>query len=50
MDTDWSDVGPREVLEFWFPDNGHQDSIETHGAFWEHRMRGGVDAASALRR
>ncbi len=44
MGTDWSDVGPQEVLEFWFPDNGHQDAIETHGAFWDHRMRGGVDA------
>ena len=43
MNTVWADMEPTEVLEFWFPDNGHQDSIETHATFWEHRMRGGVD-------
>lgn len=36
---------PGDVLEFWFPDNGHWESRETHGAFWDERMRGGMDAA-----
>lgn len=36
---------PQAVLDFWFPDDGHWNSIESHLAFWEYRMRGGVDAA-----
>lgn len=36
---------PAEVLDFWFPDTGHESSRETHGAFWEERMQGGMDAA-----
>lgn len=34
---------PDDVLAFWFPDNGHQNSPETHGAFWNERMQGGMD-------
>lgn len=34
---------PQTVLDFWFPDDGHWTSIETHVAFWEYRMQGGVD-------
>jgi uncharacterized protein (DUF924 family) len=34
---------PQTVLDFWFPDDGHWESLETHMAFWMHRMRGGVD-------
>jgi uncharacterized protein (DUF924 family) len=40
---DWVDRGPDEVLGFWFPDDGHEASSEAHRAFWQHRMRGGVD-------
>lgn len=36
---------PQDVLDFWFPDNGHQNAMETHGAFWDERMQGGMDAA-----
>ncbi|WP_127115538.1 DUF924 family protein [Shimia sediminis] len=35
---------PDMVLAFWFPDTGHQHSPETHGAFWDERMQGGMDA------
>lgn len=34
---------PEQVLDFWFPDTGHQNSIETHAAFWDERMQGGMD-------
>lgn len=34
---------PQDVLDFWFPDIGHQNSLETHGAFWDERMQGGMD-------
>jgi uncharacterized protein (DUF924 family) len=36
---------PQDVLDFWFPDSGHQNAMETHGAFWNERMQGGMDAA-----
>ncbi|MEP2530189.1 DUF924 family protein [Shimia sp.] len=36
---------PQEVLQFWFPDTGHENSLETHGAFWQERMQGGMDDA-----
>ncbi len=36
---------PQAVLEFWFPDTGHQDSADSHAAFWMERMQGGMDAA-----
>jgi len=34
---------PEAVLNLWFPDSGHQNSMETHGAFWDERMQGGMD-------
>ncbi|MBD3679544.1 MAG: DUF924 domain-containing protein [Rhodobacteraceae bacterium] len=36
---------PEDVLDFWFPENGHWEDVETHRAFWEERMRGGMDEA-----
>lgn len=41
-----SDLDPRaqEVLDLWFPDTGQETSLETHGAFWNERMRDGMDA------
>jgi uncharacterized protein (DUF924 family) len=33
------------ILDFWFPDDGHWDSLEAHQAFWQYRMRGDVDDA-----
>lgn len=36
---------PKDILDFWFPDTGHQNSPETHGAFWDERMQGGMDAS-----
>lgn len=38
-----SDFRPEQVLDLWFPDNGHWESPETHGAFWDERMQGGMD-------
>jgi uncharacterized protein (DUF924 family) len=35
---------PNEVLDLWFPQTGHETAIETHGAFWDERMQGGMDA------
>lgn len=43
--TTWKTVSPDVVLDFWFPDNGHEKSLETHRDFWVWRMRGGVDEA-----
>jgi len=34
---------PEDVLSLWFPDNGHWNDPETHGAFWAERMQGGMD-------
>jgi uncharacterized protein (DUF924 family) len=42
---DWTDVSPDLVLDFWFPDDGHETSPETHREFWTWRMRGGADEA-----
>jgi uncharacterized protein (DUF924 family) len=36
---------PEDVLDFWFPDNGHQHDRAAHDAFWGQRMQGGMDAA-----
>jgi uncharacterized protein (DUF924 family) len=36
---------PSDVLDFWFPDTGHQNAPETYTAFWSERMQGGMDAA-----
>jgi len=35
---------PDDVLDFWLPDTGHQNTPETHMAFWDQRMQGGMDA------
>jgi uncharacterized protein (DUF924 family) len=35
---------PEQVLDLWFPDDGHWTSLETHQAFWKTRMQGGMDA------
>lgn len=32
-------------MDFWFPDTGHENDIETHGAFWREHMHGGMDDA-----
>lgn len=34
-----------DVLDFWFPDTGHENAMDSHGAFWNERMQGGMDAA-----
>lgn len=38
-----------EVLQFWFPDDGHDKSVDTHGEFWFWRMQGGADDAIVSR-
>ncbi len=40
-----TEFDPQDILDFWFPDNGHWTSRETHAAFWDDRMQGGMDAA-----
>jgi uncharacterized protein (DUF924 family) len=40
---------PEQVLDFWFPDSGHQNDPATHAAFWDQRMQGGMDAAIKAR-
>jgi len=40
---------PDDVLAFWFPESGHQNSGETHGAFWAERMYGGMDGVIKTR-
>jgi uncharacterized protein (DUF924 family) len=42
---DWGSVTPEVVLDFWFPDDGHDAGMESHRAFWRWRMRGGADDA-----
>jgi uncharacterized protein (DUF924 family) len=34
---------PERVLDLWFPEDGHWTSPESHGAFWQTRMYGGMD-------
>ncbi len=34
---------PEQVLDLWFPDDGHQHDPDRHTAFWETRMQGGMD-------
>jgi uncharacterized protein (DUF924 family) len=34
----------QDVLDLWFPNNGHWQTPETHIAFWTERMQGGMDA------
>jgi uncharacterized protein (DUF924 family) len=36
---------PRQVLDFWFADEGQALSAEAHGAWMAKRMQGGMDAA-----
>jgi uncharacterized protein (DUF924 family) len=43
--ADLTEFDPQTVLDLWFPDNGHWTSPETHRAFWDERMHGGMDAA-----
>ncbi|WP_204115484.1 DUF924 family protein [Shimia biformata] len=38
-----SNFDPQVVLDLWFPASGHEKTIETHGAFWDERMQGGMD-------
>ena len=38
-----ADADYQDILNFWFPDTGHETSMETHGAFWDERMQGGMD-------
>ncbi len=40
MDDSFS---PEEVLDFWFPDDGHWSDPDRHRDFWQTRMRGGMD-------
>lgn len=40
-----TECDPQRVLDFWFPDNGHWTDRQRHGAFWDERMQGGMDAA-----
>ena len=35
---------PDEVLDFWFPENGHWTCADRHREFWTWRMQGGADA------
>jgi uncharacterized protein (DUF924 family) len=37
------DFRPEEVLDLWFPDDGHWETEERHAEFWATRMRGGMD-------
>jgi uncharacterized protein (DUF924 family) len=37
------EFSPTDVLELWFPDTGHQNQLESHAAFWDERMQGGMD-------
>lgn len=34
---------PNDILDYWFPDDGHWETLEAHLAFWHHRMQGGAD-------
>lgn len=43
-DDDTAHVSPSAVLDVWFPDDGHDASLEAHRRFWQERMRGGMDA------
>jgi uncharacterized protein (DUF924 family) len=45
MAQDWAKATPQPVLDFWFPDNGHDRTLEKHRAFWRERMSGGFDEA-----
>jgi uncharacterized protein (DUF924 family) len=34
---------PDQVLDFWFPETGHETNPDSHSAFWNERMQGGMD-------
>ena len=36
---------PETVLDFWFPDDGHHNTGESHMQFWTWRMQGHADEA-----
>ena len=38
-----TDDTPDQVLDLWFPDDGHWEDPERHGAYWDTRMQGGMD-------
>lgn len=40
---DWQTENPDDVLHFWFPEDGHQENMDTHGGFWKWRMQGLAD-------
>jgi len=40
---------PEDVLDLWFPADGHWETIERHGAFRDERMQGGMDAVICQR-
>lgn len=42
---DWNSVTPDLVLDFWFPEDGHETDFDAHRAFWVWRMRGEADDA-----
>lgn len=39
-----AEFSPQQVLDLWFPANGHERDLAAHAAFWEERMQGGMDA------
>lgn len=49
MRDDWTETTPEAVLGFWFPDDGHEATLEAHRAFWRFRMSGGADTAICTR-
>lgn len=36
-------IDPEQLLEFWFPANLPEANPDDHKAFWQSRMRGGMD-------
>ena len=44
-----TDHRSEEVLDLWFPDNGHWLDREAHARFWDERMQGGMDAVICQR-
>jgi uncharacterized protein (DUF924 family) len=43
--TQSHEFSPAAVLDFWFPNTGHENDPMTHRAFWTERMQGGMDEA-----
>ncbi len=42
MLDDYSQFEPTNVLDFWFPADGHQNDVDNHRQFWMWRMMGGA--------